>query len=363
MTPQLPRFPHLSRRRALGVAVGATLAGALIGSLGAPIASSLAAEPVDLSGVTLRVGIFEDVTRDAIEATDVLKGTPYKIQWARLNGAGPTVQALGGNAIDISWGLSDTAPAKASAEDRQNWTAQNAPIKVVALLKPLDEDKFSNSLIAAHKDAGVKTLADLKGKTYAFNEGGNINALALLGLAHAGLTLKDVQPRLLTYDATSTALIAGAVNAAPVTRARVADALADGTLIELARDIDVGFPGYVSVTARTGALDDPKLSAAIGDFLNRLAQYLRWSSTHPEETAKSYVKTQQLSERNALSAAKAKAVTLIPVNPGSAGFEKEIAATEKLVKAGFYPRAVDFATVVDGRYADQITAGDKPKTN
>ncbi|MFG1212450.1 ABC transporter substrate-binding protein [Xanthobacter flavus] len=350
-----PTKPPLSRRHALALALSSALA---IG-LGAPAS---AADP-DLSGVTLRIGIFEDVTRDAIEATDFLKGTPYKIQWARLNGAGPTVQALGGNAIDISWGLSDTAAAKASSEDRQNWTAQNAPIKVVALLKPLDEDKFSNSLIAAHKSAGIKTLADLKGKTYAYNEGGNINALALLGLYAAGLTTKDVQVRLLTYDATSTALIAGAVNAAPVTRARVADALADGTLIEIARDIDVGFPGFVSVTARTAAVDDPKLGPAIGDFLNRLARYLRWASNRPEETAKSYVKTQQLAERDALAAARAKAVTLIPVNPGSPGFEKEIAATEKLVKAGFYPRPVDFATVVDGRYAEQILSGDKAPTN
>ncbi|MFG1372264.1 ABC transporter substrate-binding protein [Xanthobacter oligotrophicus] len=350
---------RVSRRRVLGVA----LASAFAGSLAAPLSSATAAEPVDLSGVTLRIGIFEDVTRDAIEATDFLKGTPYKIQWARLNGAGPTVQALGGNAIDISWGLSDTAPAKASAEDRQNWTAQNAPIKVIALLKPLDEEKFSNSLIAAHKNAGIKTLADLKGKTYAYNEGGNINALALLGLHAAGLTTKDVQVRLLTYDATSTALIAGAVNAAPVTRARVADALADGTLVEIARDIDVGFPGYVSVTGRTAAIEDPKLGAAIGDFLNRLAKYLRWASARPEDVAKSYVKTQQLSQKDALNAARAKAVTLIPVNPGSPGFDKEIVATGKLVTAGFYPRPVDFATVVDGRFAEQIVSGDKVPTN
>ncbi|GGF58369.1 hypothetical protein GCM10007301_17530 [Azorhizobium oxalatiphilum] len=353
-----PTF-RLSRRRALGLALGSIAAA----HAGAAIRPAVAAPPVDLNGVTLRIGIFEDVTRDAIEATDFLKGTPYKIQWARLNGAGPTVQALGGNAIDISWGLSDTAPAKASSEDRQNWTAENAPLKVIALLKPIDSQNFSNSLIAAHKSTGIKSLADLKGKTYAFNEGGNIHALALLGLANAGLTLKDVQPRLLTYDATSTALIAGAVNAAPVSRARVADALADGTLVELVRDIDVGFPGYVSVTARTAALNDPRLEAAIGDFLGRLARYLQWASTRQEETAKSYVKTQQLNEKDALFAARSKTVTLIPVNPGSEGYDKEIVATRLLAEAGFYPRPVDFATVIDARFTDAIVSGNKATTN
>jgi sulfonate transport system substrate-binding protein len=195
----------------------------------------------DLSGVTLRVGIFEDVTHDAVAATDFLKNTPYKITWARLNGAGPTVQALGGDAIDLSWGLSDTAAPKASSEDRQNWTADNAPIKIVALMKAVNGRDFSPSLIIANKDSGVKTLADLRGKTYAYNEGGNANAIALLALDKAGLTLKDVQIRLLTYDATAPAVVAGAVAAAPATRARIADALSDGTVRQIATDTGSGF--------------------------------------------------------------------------------------------------------------------------
>lgn len=355
-TPKTPNSSparrRISRRNVLALAAG----GVAVGALRPAVAGD-----VDLKGVTLRVGIFEDVRRDAIEATDILKSIPYKIQWARLNGAGPTVQALGGNAIDISWGLSDTAPAKASSEDRKAWTAANAPIKVVALLKPFDVEKFSNALIVAHKDAGIKSLADLRGKTYAFNEGGNINALALLGLDKGGLTLKDVQVRLLTYDATSTAVIAGAVAAAPVTRARVAQALADGTLIELARDVDVDFPGYTSVTARTGATEDPKLGAAIADFLERLAQHLRWSATHPDEIAKAYVRTQQLDQKSALFAARASVATLIPVNAGGEGLTKEIIATEKLSKVGFYPRAVDFRTVVDDRFTSAILQGDAAK--
>lgn len=341
-------------RRTVIALVAGTLAAALV-------QPSLAADNVDLSGVTLRVGIFDDVRRDSIEGTDFLKGTPYKIQWARLNGAGPTVQALGGNAIDLSWGLSDTAAPKASAEDRANWTAENAPIKIVALLKPFQEETLSQALIAAHKDSGVKSLADLRGKTYAFNEGGNINALALLALAKGGLTLGDVQQRLLTYDATSTALIAGAVAAAPVTRSRVAEALEDGTLIELARDIDVDFPGFTSVTARTESIADPAVGAAISDFLNRLAKYLKWDAEHPEHTAKSYVRAQQLSEKAAFFAARAGANTLIPVNADGEGFRKEVVATEKLANVGFYPRPVDFSTVVDDRFTDAILAGNAEK--
>lgn len=311
----------------------------------------------DLSRVTLRIGIFEDVTHDAVAATDFLKNTPYKITWARLNGAGPTVQALGGDAIDLSWGLSDTAAPKASSEDRQNWAVDNAPIKIIALMKAVNGNEFSPSLIIANKDSGVRTLGDLRGKTYAFNEGGNANAIALLALDKAGLTLKDVQVRLLTYDATAPAVVAGAVAAAPATRARIADALSDGSVRQIATDTEVGFPGFVSITARTAAIADPAKRLAIGDFLHRVAHYLSWAATRPEEIARSYVKTEQLTEAQALFAAKSGAYRLIPVDPDSDGYRQEVAVTQTLGRIGFYPRPVDFSTVVDPRYTGDINDG------
>jgi sulfonate transport system substrate-binding protein len=325
-----------------------------------PCAHAADATNAASAGTTvLRVGIFQDVTREAIEATDFLKGTPYKIEWARLNGAGPTVQALGGNAIDISWGLSDTAAPKASSEDRKNWTADNAPIKLIGLLAAVDSKTYSPSLIIANKKSGINSLSDLRGKTYAFNEGGNANAVGLLALDKAGLTVKDVKLRLLTYDATAPAVVAGAVDAAPATRSRVADALADGTVKELATENEVGFPGYVSVTARAAALKDPKLDAAIGDFLGRLSKYLKWASTHDQETSQAYVRAQQLTPPQALFAARSGAYRLIPVDRDGAGFKAEVEATKRLGKIGFYPRPVDFSTVVDDRYTRQIEAGNQ----
>jgi sulfonate transport system substrate-binding protein len=326
---------------------------ALIGVTACVASSSHAAQPV------LRVGIFQDVTREAIEATDFLKGTPYRIEWARLNGAGPTVQALGGNAIDISWGLSDTAAPKASSEDRRNWTAETAPIKLIGLLAPVDSKRYSPMLVIASKASGVTKISDLRGRSYAFNEGGNANAVGLLALDKAGLNVKDVKLRLLTYDATAPAVVAGAVDAAPATRSRVADALASGAVRELATENEVGFPGFVSVTARTGALKDPQLSEAIGDFMTRLARYLNWAATHDAETAAAYAKAQQLTPDQALFAAKSGAYRLVPVKHDGAPFKAEVEATQKLGDIGFYPRPVDFSTVVDDRYTTQIEVGNR----
>jgi len=317
------------------------------------------AAKISLEGTTLRVGIFQDVSRAAIEATPFLKGTPYKIQWARLNGAGPTVQALGGNAIDISWGLSDTAPAKASAEDRKNWTAENAPIKLIALLTPVNTSGDTPGLIIANTKSGIRTLADLRGKTYAFNEGGNANARALLALDKAGLTLKDVKVRYLTSDALVPAVIAGAVDAAPADRSVAAGGLADGTIRQLATEPEIGFPGFVSVTARTASLKDPKIEAAVGDFLVRLAHYLQWAAAHPDVVSKAYVETQQLTPAQALTAARGAAYLLAPITPGTPNYVAEVNVTKKLGQLGFYPRPVDFATVVDSRYTKEINEGNR----
>lgn len=326
-------------------------------ALGIAACLSISSQAAQDGQTVLRVGIFEDVAREAIEATDFLKGTPYRIEWARLNGAGPTVQALGGNAIDISWGLSDTAAPKASAEDRQNWTAANAPIKLIGLLAPVDPEHYSPSLVIASKASGITKLSELRGKSYAFNERGNANAVGLLALDKAGLTIKDVKLRLLTYDATAPAVVSGAVDAAPATRSRVADALITGEVRELSTERGVGFPGFVSVTARTGALNDPRLNAAIGDFMTRLARYLNWAATHDNDTAAAYVKSQQLTKAQALFAAKSGAYRLVPVNRDGAPYKAEVDATKKLATIGFYPRPVDFSTVIDDRYTHQIEAG------
>lgn len=312
---------------------------------------------IDVGDVTLRVGIFYDVTRAQTDATEFFKNTPYKLEWARLNGAGPTVQALYGDAIDISWGLSDTATPKAAAEAKEPWTTDNAPIKIVGLLKPFEPQKYPSSIIAANTRSGINTLDDLRGKTYTFNEGGNANAIALLALHKAGLTTKDVNVQLLQSDSIAPAIINGSVQAGSTSITHVGAAIDAGQVRQIATAQEVGFPNYVSITARTKALADPKLSAAIGDFTERVARFQKWGTEHPEEIAKAFVKTQQLTDQQGLLAARASAATLIPVGPDDTGTKEEVELMGLLVAAGFLPRPVDITQFIDDRYSEQITRG------
>jgi sulfonate transport system substrate-binding protein len=343
------------------------LAGALTVGVAMALTSCSADEParpagsglvngVDVSDVTLRVGIFTDQTRAQTELTDDFKNTPYKIEWARLNGAGPTVQALYGNAIDLSWGLSDTATPKAAAEAKEPWTKDNAPFKIVALLKPYAPDKYPSAIIAANKAANINSLADLRGKSYTYNEGGNANAVALLALYKAGLTKQDVNVQLLQSDSIASAIMSGAVEAGSTNVAKVAPALADGTVNQVVTGQEVGFPGYVSVTARTAALADPKLDAAIGDFLSRATKFQKWSAQHPDDVAKTYESTQQLTPEQGVQAAHSDAELIIPVGPDDPGTKVESDLAGLLLKAGFLIKPIDITQFLDGRYAAQINA-------
>ncbi|WP_169914655.1 ABC transporter substrate-binding protein [Rhodococcoides yunnanense] len=314
---------------------------------------------VDVSGTTLRVGIFQDVTRVQTENTEFFDDTPYNIEWVRLNGAGPTVQALGGDAIDISWGLSDTAVPKAAAEAKEDWTAENARLKIVALLKPFDPENYPSGIIAANKDAGISSLEDLRGKSYTFNEGGNAHAAAVLALYKAGLTRDDVNVQLLQSDSIASAITTGAVQAGSSSTSALAAALDAGAVERVATAAEVGFPGYVSIVARSGALADAKIDAAIGDFVGRATKFHKWSAANPDDVADAFVKAQQLTDEQALLAAKTTASTVLPVGQDDPGTKVEVDLTDLLVKSGFLPRVVDVRSLVDDRYSAQIEAGNQ----
>jgi sulfonate transport system substrate-binding protein len=71
------------------------------------------------------------------------------------------------------------------------------------------------------------------------------------------------------------------------------------------------------------------------------------------------VKTEQLTQGQALFAAKSGAYRLIPVDRDGDGYRQEVAVTQTLGRIGFYPRPVDFATVVDARFTHDINNGNR----
>ncbi len=77
---------------------------------------------VDLSEVTLVLGDQAGLTKSKVEASKVLEGTPYKVEWASFQGAAPLFEAVNSGSVD-------TAPAG----DTPILTAADSgvPIKII----------------------------------------------------------------------------------------------------------------------------------------------------------------------------------------------------------------------------------------
>jgi NitT/TauT family transport system substrate-binding protein len=117
--------------------------------------------------------------------------------------------------------------------------ATKVPLKV-ALFQ--DVSTKADALIGAK---GIKSIADLRGKKVAYEEGGGHEMLLRLALEKAGMTLKDIDGVPLAADKAGTALIAKQVDAAVTYEPYISQALsksAGSSIVTSAGD----FPGIIS---------------------------------------------------------------------------------------------------------------------
>jgi NitT/TauT family transport system substrate-binding protein len=90
--------------------------------------------------------------------------------------------------------------------------------------------EYDTNLLYATGDSGIKTVADLKGKQVAFPFGTTAHVLVVEALKKGGLKFSDIKAVNTGYQATTTALIAGAVPAAVITAGFVEAATKKGAV-------------------------------------------------------------------------------------------------------------------------------------
>jgi NitT/TauT family transport system substrate-binding protein len=90
--------------------------------------------------------------------------------------------------------------------------------------------EYDTNLLYATGDSGIKTVQDLKGKQVAFPFGTTAHVLVVNALKKSGLKFSDIKPVNTGYQATTTALIAGAVPAAVITAGFVEAATKKGAV-------------------------------------------------------------------------------------------------------------------------------------
>jgi len=97
--------------------------------------------------------------------------------------------------------------------------------------------------------------------------------------------------------------------------------------------------GYVFQIASQDALDDPATTAAIRDYVARIARAQKWSATHKEAWAKVWSQETGLSEEITLAATKKRDVSLVPVSPDVVDSEQGMADT--FTKNELLPGSID----------------------
>ncbi|WP_240926101.1 ABC transporter substrate-binding protein [Streptomyces sp. JB150] len=254
----------------------------------------------DVSGRDIPATVSPDTTltvgspelKVALELSGQIDKLPFEVEWANISGGPKCSEAFRAGALDVC-SAADIPAINAY------WTGLDT--KLVAAKFRKDPLRYPVYELGIAPGAGIKTLADLRGKKIAYSPGQAQGALVLRILRKAGLTQDDVELVELasTDDVYPTALGNRQVHAAPIADVNIKRYLAkygkDGatTVRHGLRDD----PEHL--WALTDSVSDPGKSAAIRELVEIWARARIWIDTHPEEWVEGfYVKDQGLSRED-----------------------------------------------------------------
>ena len=295
--------------------------------LGAPLAHA-----ADLP--TLRVGDqnYYNV-RASMEASGVLEGAPYTVDWKHFQSAAPVAEGLQAGALDLGF-LGDSGFIFLAAK--------GAPVKLIGVSRQ-NPDTIA---LLVPKGSPVKTIADLKGKKVAYWPGAWSQQLTLRALEKAGLPKDYVEfVKLMPIDAAA-ALPRGSIDAFPVWEPYISQQIVFSGARPLltARDL---MPGLSSIAANANAIDPKR--AQIADFLGRLQKARTWVEAHKEQYADLWAKKANLDQSVSRHWIGQAAMSVGPVDPQAAADYQGTA--DFLLQTGALPEAFDTSSVIDTSFA------------
>ncbi len=207
--------------------------------------------------------------------------------------------------------------------------------------------------IVVPKDSPITSVADLKGKKVAVAEGSSANYNLLAQLAKAGLSYKDIDVKALQPADALAAFTNKHVDAWAIW-----DPYTSQAELEANARILVDGSGLVNgmsfEAANPDALKDKATSAAIKDYLGRLAKAQLWSNTHRDEWAKVWSEETGLSDAVTRRAVDRRTAKPTPINSDITSSEQEMA--DAFVKAGLLPDEFDVAKFFTDDYNSSVPA-------
>ncbi|MDR3376381.1 MAG: PhnD/SsuA/transferrin family substrate-binding protein, partial [Ancalomicrobiaceae bacterium] len=235
--------------------------------------------------------------------------------------------------------MGDTSLIIEQGKAKDEWTAANVPLQIIAGWRTADKN-YPPIVTATRDGSGIKSLADVKGHSWAHNFGGYNYLQYVLSIVKAGVAEKDIEPVRLADQTTSAAAFnAGRVDVYSGSTLGVIDAIESGKAKILVTSDDLDIPALNVFTARGDVLRDPAKKAHIADFLARLKTYWAWYPDHKPEIEAIFV------EKLKQTPSRAKAVTAFQQSSFVALddelIKREQRIAEVLQQSGVIPKKVE----------------------
>ena len=287
----------------------------------------------------LRVGDQKGNSQAVMQAADVLKDVPYKIEWKEFPAAAPLLEALGAGAIDT--GLVGDAPFTFAA-------AANVPVKAIGTIRQSNE----GLAILVPRDSKIHSFEDLKGKKIATGRGSIGHQLILAALESRGWRPDDVQIVFLAPSDAKVAYSQGSVDAWSTWEPYVSQ---EEVLFQSQRVITAEglTPGLGFQVASPDAIRDRR--PELEDFLRRLTQARAWSLSNVGAYAETWGKLMNIPPAvplNWLSRAK---IHVGPIDDSVVAGEQQ--TIDLYFRAGLIKQKLNAADIVDRSFADAIGKG------
>lgn len=335
----------MSSQRFLSIA--AFLAGLVFASAAAGPALADDAKPEGARKVRLIIGSQDAAVPAIVEASGVLADAPYEIQWAVLPGPAAQLSGLYSRALDVGL-MGDTSLIIEQAKAREAWSAETAPLQIVAGWRNNDTN-FPAIVTVARTNARIDALPDLRGKKWALNFGGFNYLQYVLSRIKAGLSEKDFEPvQLGDANASAAAFNSGRVDAYSGSLGPVKEAIDKGEAKIIVDSDQLGIPGLTVFTARGDVIRDPDKSAALADFLARLERHWSWYKANVPAVEKIYVEKIKQTPARARFSAEFGAARFQPLDEDLIRREQKIA--DLLFDAGAVPKKIDVTAEFAAKY-------------
>jgi sulfonate transport system substrate-binding protein len=326
--------PLSTRRPAALFAAAAALVLPIVLACAAGTPAGAASKAVSLQGVTITFGDQLKEYQTIFGATGALKGAAYTVNWTNFIGGPPVIAAETGGSVDIG-DMAETPTIFAqSAGD---------PVKVVAATIGTDATKSPLDIVVP-TGSPIKTVAQLRGRTVAVQEGTVEQYLLVQALAKAKVPYGAVKIDNLAVTTASTAVENGQVDAAVISQPLTALDQQTGKVRILTTGAGLlQSLGYLTVS--TSALGNPQKAAAIQDFIGRFYKASAILAKEPQLAAQTYAKTYGVP----LPVAEAAVATVqskgTPITPAIISYQQTEANTFQ--KLGLISSHVDVKGVFD----------------